>query len=235
MDLADECILVTGASGNLGAAVTRALSQRGAKVVCVDRRDDNYASATKGLDPDRLLLLAGYDLTSKDSAEAAVAEATARFGTVTGLVNTVGGFRTGRVLTDALDQWDTMMTLNAKVALITSIATLPALQAAGHGSIIHIAGQPGVKSGAGQAAYGASKAAVIRLVESLAAEHRKDRISVNCILPGTIDTPPNRDSMPDLKADQWIAPASIAELIAFLVSPQGAVVTGGAIPATGLV
>jgi len=76
---------------------------------------------------------------------------------------------------------------------------------------------------------------VIRLVESIASEHRGDRITANCILPGTIDTPVNRASMPNAKPDIWIAPAAIAELIAFLVSPAGAVVTGAAIPATALV
>jgi NAD(P)-dependent dehydrogenase (short-subunit alcohol dehydrogenase family) len=128
-----------------------------------------------------------------------------------------------------------MMLLNAKIALITNAAVLPAMQAAGYGRIVHIAAQPGIKATSGQAAYAASKAAVIRLVETIAAEHRADRITANCILPGTIDTPPNRASMPNAKPDIWIAPQSIAEVIAFLVSPAGAVVTGGAIPATGLV
>ena len=158
-----------------------------------------------------------------------------KFGKVTALVNTVGGFRTGNVAVDALDQWDMMMLLNAKVAMVTSAAVLPSLLAAGYGSIVHIAAQPGLRAGAGQSAYAASKAAVIRLTESLAAEHRGDRIRANCILPGTIDTPQNRAAMPDAKPDTFVPPASIAELIAFLISPAGAVVTGGAIPATGLV
>jgi NAD(P)-dependent dehydrogenase (short-subunit alcohol dehydrogenase family) len=76
---------------------------------------------------------------------------------------------------------------------------------------------------------------VIRIVEAIAAEHRKDRITANAILPGTIDTPQNRAAMPDAKPDVWIPAQAIAELIAFLVSPRAAVVTGGAIPATGFV
>ena len=235
MSLRDECVIVTGASGNLGSAVSKLLCAGGARIVCVDRTEDNYAQITAGQDPDRLLMLSGRDLTDKAAADAVVAEAVAKFGTVTGLVNTVGGFRTGRVIDEALQQWDMMMMLNAKVALVTSAAVLPALVAAGRGSIVHIAAQPGIRAVAGQAAYAASKAAVIRLVESIAAEHRKDRITANCILPGTIDTPQNRAAMPETKPDAWIPPAAIAALIAFLVSPEGAVVTGGAIPATGLV
>jgi NAD(P)-dependent dehydrogenase (short-subunit alcohol dehydrogenase family) len=235
MDLQDEVVIVTGASGNLGSAVSRLLCANGARVVCVDRADDNFGTIAEGLDPAHLLMLKGRDLTQKADADAIVAEAVARFGRVTGLVNTVGGFRTGRVTAEALDQWDMMMLLNAKVALITSAAVLPALQANGRGSIVHIAAQPGLKAGAGQAAYAASKSAVIRIVETIAAEHRKDRITANCILPGTIDTPQNRTAMPDTKPDVWIPPEAIAAVIAFLVSPQAAVVTGGAIPATGLV
>lgn len=235
MTLTNECIIVTGASGNLGSVVSRVLAGEGAMVVCVDRSEVNFGSITEGLDPDRLLMLGGRDLTNKASADAVVAEAVARFGKVTGLVNTVGGFATGRVTENALDQWDLMMLLNAKMALITSAAVLPSMKEAGYGRIVHIAAQPGIKATSGQAAYAASKAAVMRVVETIAAEHRADRITANCVLPGTIDTPINRASMPNAKSDIWISPNSIAQLIAFLVSPAGAVVTGAAIPATALV
>lgn len=233
--LSDECIIVTGASGNLGAAVSRVLALQGARVACVDRTEARFDPAADGIDAARVMMITGRDLSSKDAVDAVVAETVARFGKVTGLVNTVGGFATGRVTENALDQWDLMMMLNAKIALITSAAVLPAMKAAGHGRIVHIAAQPGVKATSGQAAYAASKAAVIRIVETIAAEHRADRITANCILPGTIDTPPNRASMPTAKPDTFIPPQSIAEVIAFLMSPAGAVVTGGAIPATGLV
>ncbi len=233
MAMTDDCVIVTGAAGNLGSVVARMLAMRGAQVVCVDRSERAFDMA--GIDPARVMWISGADLSEKSAMDQVVAGAQARFGRVTGLVNTVGGFATGRVTGDALDQWDLMMTLNAKVALVTSACVLPAMQAAGRGRIVHIAAQPGLKAGAGQAAYAASKAAVIRLVEAIAAEHRADRITANCILPGTIDTPANRAAMPNAGADVWIPPAAIAEVIAFLVSPAGAVVTGAAIPATALV
>lgn len=232
MDLQDEVVIVTGASGNLGGAVVRLLAERGARLACVDRAADTPAPTG---DPARTLALPGRDLTQTEVAAAVVAETVARFGRVTALVNTVGGFKMARMTEGALDQWDQMMTLNAKVALVTSAAVLPALKNSGRGSVVHIAAQPGLKAGAGQAAYAASKAAVIRIVEAIAAEHRKDRIIANAILPGTIDTPQNRAAMPDAKPDVFVPPLAIAELIAFLVSPRAACVTGGAIPATGLV
>jgi NAD(P)-dependent dehydrogenase (short-subunit alcohol dehydrogenase family) len=235
MTLSNECIIVTGAGGHLGSVVARTLAQNGAQVVCADRSDANLEAIAKGLDPARILMLGGRDLTDKANVDAVVAAAVARFGRVTGLVNTVGGFATGKVVEDALEQWDLMMLLNAKIALITSAAVLPSLMNAGYGRIVHIAAQPGIKATSGQAAYAASKAAVIRLVETIAAEHRSHRITANCILPGTIDTPVNRAAMPNAKPDIWIPPQAIADLIAFLVSPAGAVVTGAAIPATALV
>ncbi len=235
MTLSNECIIVTGASGNLGSVVARVLVEKGARVICVDRSEDNFHLITQGLDPNQLLMLGGRDLTNKASVDGVVAEAVARFGKVTGLVNTVGGFATGKVIEKSLDQWDLMMLLNAKIALITSVAVLPAMKAAGYGRIVHIAAQPGIKATSGQAAYAASKAAVMRVVETIAAEHRADRITANCVLPGTIDTPVNRASMPDAKPGIWISPNSIAQLIGYLVSPAGAVVTGAAIPATALV
>jgi NAD(P)-dependent dehydrogenase (short-subunit alcohol dehydrogenase family) len=235
MLLKDETVIVTGASGNLGSAVARLVAAQGARVVCVDRTAANHAGISAGLDPDRHLMLAGYDLSGKEGADAMLAAVTAKFDRVTALVNTVGGFRTGRVTAEAPDHWDLMMLLNARVAMVTSAVVLPALVAAGGGSVVHISASPGQKAAAGQAAYAASKAAVIRLVEAIAAEHRKDRISANCILPGTIDTPQNRAAMPDAKPDIWISPAAIAEVIAFLISPPGRLVTGAAIPATGLI
>jgi len=235
MTLVNDCLIVTGASGNLGSVVAQVLLRQGARVICVDRVERQFDLAEHGFDPDRILWISGRDLSEKAEVDAVVVEAEARFGKITGLVNTVGGFATGRVTAEAPDQWDMMMLLNAKVALVTSAAVLPGMMAAGYGRIVHIAAQPGLKAAAGQSAYAASKAAVIRLVEAIAAEHRGDRITANCVMPGTIDTPTNRASMPNAKADVWIPPLAIANLIAFLVSPEGAVVTGAAIPATGLV
>lgn len=234
MMLTNDCVIVTGAAGNLGSEVARTLARQGAQVVCVDREARRFEVDGDGIDPDRLHWITGLDLSDRAAATEMVAQAVARFGQITGLVNCVGGFATGRLMAEAADQWDQMMTLNAKVAMVTTVAVLPALMEAGSGRIVHIAAAPGNKAAAGQAAYAASKAAVIRLVEVIAAEHRADRITANCILPGTIDTKANRAAMPNAKPDVWISPASIAEVIAFLISPAGAVVTGAAIPATGL-
>lgn len=229
------CVIVTGAAGNLGQAVVARLAAQGVCLVCVDRTTEALDALVETLPAGtKILTFAGADLSDPVVAQAMTEAAVDCFGGVDALVNTVGGFVTGRVDADAFAQWDVMMTLNARVALVTSIAVLPVMQAAGYGRIVHIAAAPGLKAGANQAAYAASKAAVIRLTESIAAEHRSDRITANCILPGTIDTPQNRAAMPDARSTAWVSADSIAQLILFLISPEASVVTGAAIPATGL-
>ncbi|MBX4938872.1 SDR family NAD(P)-dependent oxidoreductase [Rhizobium binae] len=227
-------VIVTGAGGNLGSAVVRELAAGGAKLVCMNRSSQELETLAGELPAStEFLSIAGTELTDYASCAAAVARAVKHFGGVSALVNTVGGFQMGPVGPDAPSQWDTMMTANARTALTISAAVLPTMKAAGYGRIVHVAAAPGLKAGANQAAYAASKAAVIRLTEAIAAENRDHRITANCVLPGTIDTPENRAAMPNAKTDGWVSPQSIARLIAFLISPAAAVVTGGAIPATG--
>lgn len=229
-----KAVIVTGAGGNLGSAVVLELAAAGAKLVGINRSSQGLEALAAQLPASaEFLPIAGTDFTDYASCAAAVAQAVERFGGVSALVNTVGGFQMGPVGPDAPAQWEMMMTANARTALTISAAVLPVMKAAGYGRIVHIAAAAGLKAGANQAAYAASKAAVIRLTEAIAAECRDDRITANCILPGTIDTPQNRAAMPNAKTDGWVSPQSIARLIAFLISPAAAVVSGAAVPATG--
>jgi NAD(P)-dependent dehydrogenase (short-subunit alcohol dehydrogenase family) len=228
-------ILITGAAGNLGRAVSSKLAASGFRLALVDRTIESLDTVVAGLPKDgEYLALPSIDLSDSAAATEMAAHVVKRFGVISGLVNTVGGFRTGPVIEEAVDQWQLMMTLNAYVTLTTSAAVLPFMRNAGFGRIVHVSAAAGLKAGANQAAYAASKAAVIRVVESIAEEHRKDGITANCILPSTIDTPQNRADMPDAPTDSWVRPSAIAELIEFLVSEQSRVVTGSAINATGL-
>jgi NAD(P)-dependent dehydrogenase (short-subunit alcohol dehydrogenase family) len=232
--MAVDTVIVTGAAGNLGSAVARELAGRGARLVCVDRSADGLDKLAATLPPGaEAIFLPGLDLTDPQAGASMAAQALEHYGAITGLANTVGGYRSGRVVDDPVALWDQMMALNARTALVTSAAVLPAMVSAGYGRIVHVSAQPALKSVAGLAAYAASKAAALRLVESIAAEHRADGISANCILPSTIDTPQNRAAMPTARTDAWVSPEAIAKLFAFLLSPEGGVVTGGAIPATG--
>jgi NAD(P)-dependent dehydrogenase (short-subunit alcohol dehydrogenase family) len=126
-----------------------------------------------------------------------------------------------------------MMDLNARSAFITSQAVIPQMLKQGSGAIIHIAARPGLAGRANMAAYSASKSAVIRLTESMAAEYKEAGIRVNCIIPGTIDTPQNRRDMPDAETSKWVEPESLAEVILFLASQAARDINGAAIPVYG--
>lgn len=225
-------VMVTGAAGNLGAAVVKELLSNGAQVVSVER-DLGADVASEGRSGGELLEIGGIDLMDLSACQDAVQRTLDVFGRLDALVNTVGGFQTGPVEELGLNQWDRMFQMNARTAYAISAAVLKPMREAAYGRIVHIAAAPGLKAGANQAAYAASKGAVIRLTEAIAAENRDNRITANCILPGTIDTPQNRAAMPNAKTGGWVEPADIAKLIGFLISPAGGIVTGAAIPATG--
>jgi NAD(P)-dependent dehydrogenase (short-subunit alcohol dehydrogenase family) len=163
-----------------------------------------------------------------------VAETIQHFGRLDVLVNTVGGFRAGTPVHETpLETWDYLMTLNARTAFITSQAVIPQMLKQGSGAIIHVAARPGLAGKANMAAYSASKGALIRLAESMAAEYREAGIRVNCIIPGTIDTPQNRRDMPDADTSRWVKPESLAEVIMFLASGAARDIHGAAIPVYG--
>jgi NAD(P)-dependent dehydrogenase (short-subunit alcohol dehydrogenase family) len=127
-----------------------------------------------------------------------------------------------------------MMAANAEPLLNMVRCVVPGMLQRRHGKIVTIGAPVGNKGQALIGSYSASKGAVIRLTEAMAAELGPHGINVNCILPGTIDTPTNRTSMPDEDFSSWIAPAAIADVIGFLSSQDADAVNGAALPVTGL-
>mgnify|MGYP001817929007 CR=1 FL=1 len=234
-DFSDRVVMVSGASGNLGQAVARAFSSAGASLALLDRVPARlqvlFPELTGSSDH---MLLGSVDATDPDSVDSAVQAAVAHFGRLDVLANTVGGYRAGTpVHQTSLETWDFMLNLNARSAFILSQAVIPHMLERGSGKIIHTAAKSGLKGTAGTSAYGASKSAVVRLVESLAAELKFEGINVNCVLPGTIDTPQNRKSMPKANHSRWVPPEAIADVILFLASDLSGPVSGAAIPVYG--
>lgn len=225
--------IVTGAAGNLGRATAAAMRSAGASTVLVDGSQEHLQQAFPGADPTRLLS-GGVDLTDEQSARAVAAAARERFGRIDVLVNTVGGFRGGKpVHEEELATWDLMMAINVRTTLLACRAVLPSLYAQGSGAIVNIAAGAALASPAGLAAYSASKSAVIRLTEALAAEGKTHGVRVNAVLPSTIDTPQNRAAMPNADTSKWVAPEAIADVIVFLASDAARAVTGVALPVFG--
>ncbi|MFC2015580.1 SDR family NAD(P)-dependent oxidoreductase [Chloroflexota bacterium] len=234
-DFSDKVVMVTGAAGNLGGAVARAFQVAGASLVLVDRAPDRLSKQFPELvgSPGHTLAMS-VDVTDPRAVSAIVGDALERFGRIDVLANTVGGYRAGTPLHETpLESWEFMLNLNARTAFILSQAVVPSMLEGGAGKIVHVSARAGLKGGAKAAAYSASKSAVIRLVESMAAELRQTGINVNCVLPGTIDTPQNRESMPRADHSRWVTPEAIADVYLFLASDAARGVNGAAIPVYG--
>lgn len=234
-DFSNRVVLVAGASGNVGQAVARGFHAAGANLVLLDRATDRLSQLFPELagSPDHLLL-GSVDVNEAESVEGAVQSSLERFGRIDVLANTVGGYRAGSPVHETpLDTWDFMLNLNARTAFILSRAVVPHMLTGGSGKIVHVAARAALAGSAKAAAYSASKAAIVRLVESLAAELRQENINANCVLPGTIDTPQNRESMPKADHSRWVAPEAIADVILFLASDAARAVNGAAVPVYG--
>ena len=234
-NFSDRVVIVTGAAGNLGSAVARAFQAAGAKLVLVDRAADRLQRLFPDLvDSPNYFLATSVDVTDPDAVEAMVDEALKRFGRVDVLVNTVGGFRAGTPVHETpFETWDFLLNLNARTVFTASRAIIPHMLRQGSGRIVNVAARAALKGGARMAAYSVSKSGVMRLTESMAAELKKDGLNVNCVLPGTIDTPQNRKAMPNANHSRWVKPEAIADVILFLASDAARAVQGAAIPVYG--
>ena len=231
----DKVVMVTGASGNLGSAVTRAFVDAGANLALIDRQPERLAERFPELESEsERFLTENADLTSEAAVTAVVEKIIEKFGRIDVLVHTVGGFFSGPPLHETpLDKLEFMLTINAKTTFITNQAVLKKMVPQGSGKIINIAARPAFQGNKNMSAYSAAKAAVLRLTESAAAEVKSAGINVNAIIPGTIDTPQNREAMPNANADNWVQPESLADVILFLASPAARDIHGAAIPVFG--
>jgi NAD(P)-dependent dehydrogenase (short-subunit alcohol dehydrogenase family) len=233
MTFKGRAVLITGAAGNLGRAVAAAFAEVGANLVLIDLKDDALRSvATKGASG---VLAQRADLADPASIAVAVDAAIKRFGRIDALCNLAGGFAMGEKVHEIpADKWDFMMELNAGSVLRMCNAVVPHMLKAGGGRIVNIGANSALSGKAEMGAYVASKSAVIRLTETMAAELRGHNINVNCVLPSIIDTPQNRAAMPKADPAKWVAPAALADVLLFLCSPAARAIHGAAIPVVGL-
>lgn len=216
-------VIVTGGFGALGRVVARSFADAGDQVSRVDFAP--AASETSGM-----LDIGGVDLTDAAAAGQAAAAAVAGLGGIDILVNVAGGFVWETLDGGSIDTWSRMFAMNVLTAANMTRAALPHLKASTAGRIVNIGACAAIKADKGMGAYAASKAAVHRLTEALAAELATDGITVNAVLPSIIDTPANRADMPDADFSTWVQPQAIADVILFLASPAARAVTGALIP-----
>jgi len=232
MNVTDKITIISGASGGLGQVVSRLFHEAGARLVLLGSRPAPLETLAGELSADRTLPLAA-NLFEPAEAERVVAATLDHFGRVDILLNLAGGFTGGKPVSETpLDDLDKMLDLNLRTAYYLSRAAVKPMLAQGWGRIVNTASRDALRGRANYSAYAISKAAILRLTESMAAEVKNDGLTVNAILPGTIDTAANRKSMPNADYSKWVKPATIARTLLFLVAEDTAI-NGAAIPLYG--
>lgn len=235
MQTTENVIIITGATGNLGSVTAHAFHAAGQRTVLVDRSQERLREMFAGMaDSPEHFLAGGVDLSNPASVGKLVADTLARFGRIDALVHTVGVWRGGKPVHEAdLSDWDFLYNVNLRTTLLCCRAVIPQMLKQGRGKIVNVSSRDGLGGSAGYAAYSASKSAVLRLTEALAEEAKASNINVNCIMPGTIDTPQNRAANPNADFSKWVEASAIADVIHFLASDASRAINGAAIPVFG--
>lgn len=223
-----KVIVVTGASGALGRVVVATALARGARVAGVDHVASQATATNNRIE------LGGIDLTDAAAARKAIDAAASHFDRLDALVNIAGGFAFETIAEGDPKTWQRMYALNLMTAVNASRAAIPHLARSAAGRIVNIGAMGALQASSGMGAYAASKAGVHRLTEALAAEW-KGKITVNAVLPSTIDTVANRASMPNADFAKWVTPEELADVILFLASDAASGITGALIPVAGRV
>ncbi|MYB88377.1 MAG: SDR family oxidoreductase [Proteobacteria bacterium] len=231
-DFDSQVAVVTGAAGNLGSTVAKLFHRAGAKLALVDIGFNRSQQASWRRAENVGLFEA--DLTDVNQVNHSVDQVIQRFRRIDILANVAGGFRMGPLVHETpVQDWDFMLDMNAKSVFLMCRAIIPHMLKRKKGRVVNVAARAAVEGKARMAPYCISKAAVITLTQSLAAEHKHNNINVNCILPGTIDTLQNRADMPGSNFSNWVPPAELANEILHLCSKQANGVTGAAVPVYG--
>jgi len=218
---------------NVGKATAAAFADQGATVVLLDYNEDGLKAALDGLNTNTK---DGFtvNLLEAESVNSVIAEIQEKYGRIDVLANIAGGFTMGPGIDETPDKdWEFMINLNARSVFYASRAALPGMINKASGRIINVSARAALQGAANMGPYCASKAAVKTLTESLANETKDRGITVNCIMPGTVDTPENRESMPDANHNSWVPTNGLADVIMFLASDAATYVTGAAIPVYG--
>ena len=223
-----KIVVVTGASGALGKVVVASALAKGAKVAAID-----HAATAFQATPERIEF-GGVDLIDAVEAKKAIDAAAGHFGRLDVLINIAGGFAFETTVEGDPEAWQRLYALNVSTALHACRSAVPHLAASNAGRIVNVGAMAAIQAGAGMGPNAASKAAVHRLTEALAAEW-KGKITVNAVLPSIIDTVANRASMPNADFAKWVRPQELAEVILFLASDAASAVTGALLPVSGRV
>lgn len=236
MDFSDLHFVISGGTGSLGSAVTGLLLEAGAKcsIPCFDKEElDNFEYR----DHENVYIQTGVDLTDENMTQNFYSMAAEQNGPLWGSIHTAGGFGMGSIEDTPLADFHKQLQLNTVTCYNSCRAAVQWMRASEHkgGRIVNIAARPAVepRQGKGMSAYTVAKAGVAAFTASLAAEVVDEGILVNAIAPSIIDTPQNRENMPEADYDRWPKPAHLAKQIKFLASPDNEATRGSIITVYG--
>lgn len=231
-NFSNKVVFIAGGTGAFGRTLVKKFLDSGAKTIA-SFRNETEAAKLKSANPQAEIIK--LDISSETEILKMVPLLIGKFAKIDVLVNTVGGYLGGKNVTQlGEEEWDAMMNLNLKSAFLISKHMIPVMKSGNGGKIIHVSSRTGLKSDGYDSAYAASKAALIRFVDSISQEFREDKININCILPTIIDTEANRRAMPNADFSKWLSPEDLANVVLFLCSSDSKVINGAAIPTYGL-
>ena len=233
-DFGGDVVLVTGAGGALGSAVCEAFGAAGATVCGADVVTPESEDFL--LDPAVIEFYQG-DFTDEDDVADTVEAIVDEHGGLDYLVNIAGTWRGGTPVEETdVDTFDFLFDVNLKTAFLASKHALPHLRESAsdddRAGIVSISARSSLEGGEGDGLYRATKAGVRILTETIAEENLGE-VRANAVMPSVIDTPMNREMMPDADFEEWVDPADIAEVIVFLCSEAASVTSGAAVPVYG--
>jgi NAD(P)-dependent dehydrogenase (short-subunit alcohol dehydrogenase family) len=214
-------IIITGANGNLGTAVTNHFLSKGHTVIATVHNED----ARKELPANQNLSVGVADLTDEDAAAKFVQHAIASYKKIDAALLLVGGFAMGNIIDSKSSDIKKQFSLNFDTAYHVARPVYQHMLEQNGGRIVFVGARPALLAGAGKnmIAYGLSKSLLFKLAEYINADAKGKNVTATVIVPSTIDTPPNRKSMPDADPSNWVKPESIAEILEFVVSDNSAV------------
>ncbi|MGW6571330.1 SDR family NAD(P)-dependent oxidoreductase [Streptomyces sp. NPDC054945] len=230
IQLDGKVVVITGAGRGQGAAEARLCAAAGARVLVTDVREDEGRAVAAELGDQGLYVR--HDVADPASWASVVKEAVRVFGTVSALVNNAALWRTAHVEQQRLEDFEALLRVNLLGPFLGIQAVAPVLRAGGGGSIVNISSTAGLVGIPGHAAYGSTKFGLRGLTRSAALDLARDRIRVNSVHPGAIDTPMVAEAVAGrdwshVPLGRMGRPEEVGELVLFLCSDASSYVTGG--------
>lgn len=223
----NKIVIITGSTGELGPIVTRKLLETEARVIACYTSQDKYRKLLNQLGNEENILGVKADLTNEDEVNNLFEQVLNKHGRLDALCHLAGGFWMGGDISEtSLEDWNKMMNLNFLATFLCGREAFRIMKKQEQGRIITIASKTALELPSGMGAYSISKAGIISLTKTLAKECKEYNIKVNTILPSTIDTEANRNSMPKADFSKWVKPEDIADVIISLVGEKMKAVSG---------